>query len=207
MAAIPPQDRMAYALALNVATSLQQMPVKLNWAFVGDSIAKLMHGEAPLLSSSEYAEEMQKLQQALQKAETEQQGAAAAEAEAKEKAYLEQNGKRDGVITTTSGLQYEILTSGSGAKPGRTDTVKVHYEGRLLDGTVFDSSIRRGEPAEFPVNQVISGWTEALQLMNVGSKYRLHIPADLAYGARGAGQAIPPFATLVFDVELLDILK
>jgi FKBP-type peptidyl-prolyl cis-trans isomerase FklB len=120
-------------------------------------------------------------------------------------AYLAENGKREGVITLPSGLQYEVLTAGDGAKPSRDDQVRTHYHGTLIDGTVFDSSYDRGEPAEFPVSGVIAGWTEALQLMNAGSKWRLHVPSELAYGAQGVG-SIAPHTVLVFDVELLDVL-
>jgi FKBP-type peptidyl-prolyl cis-trans isomerase FklB len=121
-------------------------------------------------------------------------------------AFLAANGTRAEVTTLNSGLQYEIMTKGSGAKPKATDTVLCHYHGTLLDGTVFDSSVRRGEPASFPVNGVIAGWVEALQLMPVGSKWKLYIPYNLAYGSRGAGSSIPPYATLIFEVELLEIL-
>lgn len=126
--------------------------------------------------------------------------------EADNKAFLEENKKAKGVVVTESGLQYEVLTEGTGAKPTATSSVRVHYTGSLIDGTVFDSSVKRGTPAEFPVGGVIKGWTEALQLMTVGSKWRLTIPQELAYGERGAGASIPPFATLIFEVELLDIL-
>ena len=119
--------------------------------------------------------------------------------------FLEENGKRDGVVTLPSGLQYEILEKGNGPKPEGTSRVTVHYEGRLTNDNVFDSSYKRGQPATFGVRQVISGWTEALQLMPQGSKWRLFIPSELGYGARGAGGSIPPNATLVFDVELLEI--
>jgi len=133
--------------------------------------------------------------------------AAAAEKYAAEgEAYLAENAKREAVTVTASGLQYEIITEGSGEKPNRSDTVRTHYHGTLIDGTVFDSSVQRGQPAEFPVGGVIAGWTEALQLMPVGSKWRLHIPYQLAYGERGAGGAIGPYSALVFEVELLDIL-
>ena len=128
--------------------------------------------------------------------------------QAEEKQFLAQNGKRKGVQTTASGLQYEVLQKAKDKKavrPAATDTVKVHYEGKLLDGTVFDSSYERGEPIEFPLNGVIKGWTEGLQLMQVGSKYRFYIPYSLGYGERGAGDAIPPYATLEFTVELLDV--
>src|SRR5690349_11975738 len=117
--------------------------------------------------------------------------------------FLEENSKREGVVTLDSGLQYEILQEGNGAKPEGSSRVTVHYEGRLTNGDVFDSSYKRGQPATFGVRQVIPGWTEALQLMPVGSKWRLFIPSDLGYGARGAGGAIPPHAVLIFDVELL----
>ena len=120
--------------------------------------------------------------------------------------FLENNGKRDGVVTTKSGLQYEVLSEGSGRHPKATDKVQCHYEGRLIDDTVFDSSYRRGEPAVFGLNQVIAGWTEGLQLMGEGAKYRFYIPYLLGYGENGAGEMIPPYATLVFDVELLKVL-
>lgn len=119
--------------------------------------------------------------------------------------YLAQNAEREGVITTDSGLQYEVLVAAEGAKPQITDTVKVHYHGTLIDGSVFDSSIERGEPAEFPVGAVIPGWVEGLQLMNVGEKYKFYIPSELAYGRQSPSPAIPPNSTLVFEVELLDI--
>ena len=121
-------------------------------------------------------------------------------------AFLEANAKKEGVTVTESGLQYEVITEGSGDKPSASSTVKTHYHGTLIDGTVFDSSVDRGQPAEFPVNGVIAGWTEALQMMAVGAKWRLTIPYNLAYGERGAGGAIKPYATLVFEVELLEIV-
>ena len=120
--------------------------------------------------------------------------------------YLEANAQKEGVNSTESGLQFRVLTQGEGNIPARTDHVRVHYTGKLVDGTVFDSSVQRGEPAEFPVNGVIAGWIEALTLMPVGSKWELTIPYNLAYGERGAGASIPPFSTLVFEVELLDIV-
>lgn len=119
--------------------------------------------------------------------------------------YLSENAKKDGVISTPSGLQYSVIKEGSGKKPKATDKVKCHYEGFLIDGTVFDSSVQRGEPATFGLNQVIAGWTEGLQLMAEGAKYRFFIPYQLGYGAQGAGMAIPPYAALIFDVELLEV--
>lgn len=129
---------------------------------------------------------------------------AAGESRSKSEAFLAENAKKPGVTTTASGLQYEVLKEGTGAKPAATSTVKVHYEGKLIDGTVFDSSVQRGEPVSFPLNQVIPGWTEGLQLMSPGAKYRFVIPAKLAYGETGAGP-IPPHAALVFEVELLEV--
>ena len=127
------------------------------------------------------------------------------EATNKGQAFLDENATKDGVVTTASGLQYQVLTEGQGAKPVASDEVTVHYHGTLIDGTVFDSSVDRGQPATFPVGGVIQGWVEALQLMNVGSKYKLFIPSNLAYGERGAGGSIGPNETLVFEVELLSI--
>lgn len=141
--------------------------------------------------------------------EQELQAQAAAAAKVNEeagKSHLEANAKRPEVVTTESGLQYEVLTEGNGPKPSAQDQVKVHYTGRLIDGTVFDSSVECGEPATFGVTQVIAGWVEALQLMNAGSKWRLHIPSNLAYGPQGAGGVIGPNATLIFDVELLEVI-
>ena len=121
--------------------------------------------------------------------------------------FMEENAKNDSVVQTQSGLQYMVLKEGTGAKPGPTDEVTVHYTGKLLDGTVFDSSVERGEPATFPLDKVIAGWTEGLQLMSEGSKYRLFIPSELAYGSKGAGDQILPNSTLIFDVELIKVEK
>lgn len=120
-------------------------------------------------------------------------------------AFLAENAKKTGVVTTASGLQYEVLTEGSGASPSATDSVTVHYRGTTIDGTEFDSSYSRGAPATFPLNRVIAGWTEGVQLMKEGAKYRFYIPSDLAYGPRGAGQAIGPNSTLIFDIELIKV--
>ena len=137
----------------------------------------------------------------------EAKAAAQREAASKEgREFLEKNKEKDGVTTTASGLQYEVITMGDGEKPSATDRVKTHYHGTLIDGTVFDSSVERGEPISFGLNQVIKGWTEGLQLMPIGSKFRFFIPYNLAYGERGQG-SIPPFATLIFEVELIDIEK
>ena len=192
-------DKVSYALGLGIGRQLSQMGAgELNI----DDIA----GEKLKVSDSE----AQTIVQDFFKKQEEKQRAAAAEAgkaarEAGEK-YLAENAKKEGVVTLPSGLQYKVLTEGNGKKPKATDKVKCHYEGMLIDGTLFDSSIQRGEPATFPLNGVIAGWTEGLQLMAEGSKYRLFIPYNLGYGERGAGASIPPYAALVFDVELIEVL-
>ncbi|MYM62152.1 FKBP-type peptidyl-prolyl cis-trans isomerase [Pseudomaricurvus sp. HS19] len=152
------------------------------------------------------AEEINEAFREIQARLKEQEEKRAEEMSAEGQAFLADNAKKDGVTVTASGLQYEILVEGSGDKPTASSTVRTHYHGTLIDGTVFDSSVQRGQPAEFPVNGVIAGWTEALQMMPVGSKWKLTIPYNLAYGERGAGGSIAPYATLVFEVELLDIL-
>lgn len=200
-------DRMTYALALNMATSIRQMPVELNYELFGESVLALLKGGAPEINQAQYREYMGKLQDALTEAEQASNADSAAALE-EEKAFMEKNGKAEGIITTASGLQYQILTPGKGGeRPGPKDVVRVHYEGKLLSGKVFDSSIARGEPIEFPVDQVIPGWTEALQLMEIGSKFRLFIPSKLGYGPHGAGNVIPPNATLIFEVELIGFFK
>lgn len=200
-------DRMSYALALNMATSIRHMPAEINYDIFGEAVKELLKGGEPAITQAEYREYMQKLQQKLAEAEQSANADSAAALE-EEKAFFEQNAKAEGIITTASGLQYQVLTPGKGGeKPGPRDVVRVHYEGKLLSGKIFDSSIARGEPIEFPVDQVITGWTEALQLMEIGSKFRLFIPSRLGYGAHGAGNVIPPNATLIFEVELIGFFK
>ena len=193
-------NKISYALGLGIGQQLKSMNIEdFSIEDFSKSISDVMSGKEPAISSRE-AQAM--LNEYFQKKEKEQAQNAIAEG----KVYLEQNAKRDGVTQTKSGLQYEILTEGTGKSPKATDTVRCHYEGRLLDGTVFDSSYKRGEPADFGLNQVIPGWTEGVQLMKEGAKYRFHIPYLLAYGERGAGAQIPPYSTLVFDVELIKVL-
>ena len=200
-------DRMSYALALNMATSVRHMPAEINYELFGEALQELLKGGSPAITQAQYREYMQMLQGKLAEAEAAANADSAAALE-EEKAFMEKNGKEEGIITTASGLQYQILTAGKGGeKPGPKDVVRVHYEGKLLSGKVFDSSIARGEPIEFPVDQVIPGWTEALQLMEVGSKFRLFIPSKLGYGPHGAGDVIPPNATLIFEVELIGFFK
>lgn len=198
-------DQLSYAMGINMAQYLLGNPLQIN---IEQTIAGITDfiNQAPKLNQEEYVAAMQVLQQKMQAKGKEESQKIATENTQKEVEFLAENGKRAGVKTTASGLQYEVITEGKGKKPTSEDTVRVHYTGTLLNGVTFDSSVARNEPAEFGVGQVIPGWTEALQLMNVGSKYKLFIPAKIAYGERGAGQAIPPNATLVFEVELLDIV-
>ena len=178
-------------------------------AFPDFSIEALMEGIKDYLCQNELQVDKGELNKAFAEIQA-QMDSQAKEFEADQKKleeqFLEENRNKSGVVETASGLQYEVLVEGRGEKPGLKDIVKVHYHGTLPNGDVFDSSVKRGEPAEFPVNGVIKGWVEALQLMNVGSKFRLVIPYRLAYGEQGAGGSIPPFQTLVFEVELLDIV-
>ena len=193
-------NKISYALGLGIGQQLKSMNIEdFSIDDFSKSISDVMSGKEPAISSRE-AQAM--LNEYFQKKEKEQAQSAIAEG----KVYLEQNAKREGVTQTKSGLQYEVLTEGTGKSPKATDTVRCHYEGRLLDGTVFDSSYKRGEPADFGLNQVIPGWTEGVQLMKEGAKFRFHIPYLLAYGERGAGAQIPPYSTLVFDVELIKVL-
>lgn len=193
-------NNISYALGLGIGQQLKSMNIEnFDIKEFCRSIEDIMQGRDTDISARE-AQAM--LNEYFQKKEAEN----AKENIAKGKAYLEENGKREGVITTKSGLQYEILTEGTGKSPKATDKVRCHYEGRLTDGSVFDSSYQRGEPADFGLNQVIAGWTEGVQLMKEGAKYRFHIPYLLGYGERGAGASIPPYATLVFDVELIKVL-
>lgn len=193
-------EKISYALGLGIGQQLKSMNIEnFDIKEFSRSIEDVMAGRDTDMTARE-AQVM--LSEYFQKKEKQQ----AEENIAKGKAYLEENGKREGVITTKSGLQYEVLTEGTGKSPKATDKVRCHYEGRLTDGSVFDSSYQRGEPADFGPNQVIAGWTEGVQLMKEGAKYRFHIPYLLGYGERGAGASIPPYATLVFDVELIKVL-
>ena len=192
-------EKVSYSLGVNVATGVKAQGLEtLDINAISKAMSDVFEGNDLDISEEE---SMEILQEYFGKIAAEKQ-AKASEAGS---AFLAENAAKDGVVTTDSGLQYEILASGNGDKPNATDQVTVHYHGMLTDGTVFDSSIDRGEPATFPVNGVIPGWIEALQLMSVGDKWKLTIPSNLAYGDRGAGGLIGPGATLVFEVELLKI--
>ena len=193
-------NKISYALGLGIGQQLKNMNIEdFSIEDFTRSIQDIMVGNPTAMSSRE-AQQM--LNEYFKKKEKEQAETAIAEG----KVFLEQNARKAGVVQTKSGLQYEVLTEGSGRSPKATDTVRCHYEGRLLDGSVFDSSYKRGEPADFGLNQVITGWTEGVQLMKEGAKYRFYIPYLLGYGERGAGASIPPYSTLIFDVELIKVL-
>ena len=192
-------DKVSYALGLSMGQNLMGSGVEsLNYQDLAKGIEDVLTHQQPQIS---YQEAQQVLGKYFEELEAKVAGAAKAAGEK----FLAENAKREGVKTTASGLQYEVLEPSLGQKPKATDTVRVHYEGTLIDGTVFDSSYRRGESITFPLNGVIRGWTEGLQLMSIGSKYKFYIPYQLAYGERGAGASIPPYAALIFTVELLGI--
>ena len=200
-------DKVSYALGLGIGHQLLQMGADdLNIDDFAAAIKDVLAGNELKVSNRDAQQIVQdyftKKEASLNKQRAEQ---GKAQKEAGEK-YLAENAKKDGVITLPSGLQYQVLKKGNGKKPSAKDSVKCHYEGFLIDGTVFDSSIQRGEPAVFGLQQVIAGWTEGLQLMQEGAKYRFFIPYRLAYGEGGAGASIPPFAALVFDVELIEVM-
>lgn len=193
-------NKISYALGLGIGQQLKSMNIE-NFS-VEDftrSILDVMNGEEPAMSAREAQQMLNEYFENKAKEDAQQAIADGA-------AFLKENGEREGVVTTKSGLQYEVLTAGSGKSPKATDQVRCHYEGRLIDGSVFDSSYQRGEPADFGLNQVIPGWTEGVQLMQEGAKYRFYIPYVLGYGERGAGSSIPPYSTLIFDVELIKVL-
>lgn len=200
-------DRISYALGLSMGNNFKGSGIEtLNISDFADGVAAVYEGTKPKMSYDEAKLEIQKFFQAMEAKQQEAAKEMAKVNQAAGEAFLAENGKRPEIITTASGLQYEVLAEGNGAKPAASDQVVVHYTGKLIDGTVFDSSVERGQPATFGVTQVIPGWVEALQLMKAGSKWRLYIPSDLAYGPNGAGGAIGPNATLIFDVELLQVV-
>ena len=191
-------DKVSYALGMSIGRQLQQMnAAEVNVDDLAQAIKDVFASKTSLTDS----EAQQAVQDFFQRKAEEQAGAAKAEGEA----FLAENAKKEGVVSLPSGLQYQVLREGDGRKPAATDQVECHYEGTLINGQVFDSSYQRGQTATFGLNQVIAGWTEGLQLMQEGAKYRFFIPYHLAYGERGAGQSIPPFATLIFDVELVKV--
>ena len=200
-------DKVSYALGIGIGHQLANMGgQELNIDDFAQAVKDVLGGKDLKIKSSEAQHIVQEFFAAQEEKINKQRAEAGkAHKEAGEK-YLAENAKKDGVITLPSGLQYQVLKEGNGKKPSAKDSVKCHYEGFLIDGTVFDSSVQRGEPAVFGLQQVIAGWTEGLQLMQEGAKYRFFIPYRLAYGEGGAGQSIPPFAALIFDVELIQVM-
>ena len=199
------KEKDSYALGMNIGRGLSKQPVDLDGAAVARGLKDALSGGKTLLTDQEAAADLAQLQDRVKKASEAKLQALAAENQKAGEAFLAENKTKEGIVTLPSGLQYKILTAGTGPKPTAADTVVCQYKGTLLDGTEFDSSYKRGQPATFAVGRIIKGWTEALLLMPVGSKWQLFIPPDLAYGDRGAGNVIPPNATLVFEVELVSI--
>ena len=200
-------DKLSYGLGLGIGQQLLQMDIEgLNLDDFAAAIKDVLSGNRLKVDHREaqkiVQDYFQRKESDMQK-KREAQGKVAKEAGAR---YLEENARKEGVVVTKSGLQYKVLQEGTGRSPKASDTVRCHYEGFLIDGTVFDSSVQRGEPAEFPLDHVIAGWTEGLQLMKEGANYRFFIPYLLGYGPSGAGQSIPPYATLIFDVELIKVV-
>ena len=201
-------DRISYALGLSMGNNFRASGIQeINVEDFADGVAAVFYGSEPKMTYDEAKAEIQKYFTALEEKQRAEAAKMADVNEAAGKKFLEENGKRVEVKTTASGLQYEVIKEGDGEQPTAQDQVEVHYTGTLIDGTVFDSSVERGVPATFGVTQVIPGWVEALQLMKAGSKWRLFIPSQLAYGPQGAGGMIGPNSTLIFDVELLKVIK
>ena len=193
-------DKFSYAIGLGIGQNLLSMGAQ------GINVEDFAQAIADVLNRNELAMSHNEAREIVNKYFMELEEKMNAENIEKGKSFLAENAKKEGIVTLPSGLQYEVITEGNGKKPSATDRVKCHYEGTLIDGTLFDSSIKRGQPAVFGVNQVIQGWVEALQLMTEGSKWRLFIPSELGYGAQQAGEMIPPHSTLIFEVELIEVL-
>lgn len=201
-------DRISYALGLSMGNNFKASGIEtIDVADFSAGVAAVFNGEQPKMSYDEAKAEIQKFFTAMEERQREAAAAIAKVNSEAGEAFLKENGTREGVKTTESGLQYEVIEDGNGAMPKAGDDVTVHYTGTLIDGTVFDSSVERGAPATFGVTQVIPGWVEALQMMKEGAKWRLFIPSNLAYGPNGAGGIIGPNATLIFDVELIKVIS
>lgn len=197
------EELVSYGIGRQMGQQLADNPFEgVSPAAVAQGVLDSLNGVEMPYSNEQMQDAFQEINTRMQAQEAEQSKDLAGAGEA----FLAENAKKDGVTVTASGLQYEVIAQGTGAIPTATSKVKTHYHGTLIDGTVFDSSVNRGQPIDFPVNGVISGWTEALQLMPVGSKWRLYVPHNLAYGERGAGASIKPYSALIFDVELIDIV-
>lgn len=198
-------QRVSYGMGIGLGERIAQEGMEIDAEAFALGMTHALNGTERLMTEEEVMTEMQAFQQQQMEQRKAEQEEVAVKNQQEGEAYLAENGQKDGVTTLESGLQYSVVTEGAGAKPTATDTVEVHYRGTLIDGTEFDSSYKRNSTVSFPVNGVIAGWTEALQLMSVGSKWNLYIPSDLAYGPGGTGGPIGPNATLIFEVELVSI--
>ena len=201
------QDKASYSIGVSIGKNLKDQKVEINTDILVKGLLDAYTGAKTQLTEKEMGDVLAQFQQEIMAKAQEEAAKKGGENKSKGEKFLADNKNKPGVKTTPSGLQYTVISEGTGPKPTASSTVKVHYTGKLIDGTTFDSSVDRGEPIEFPLNGVIKGWTEGVQLMSKGSKYKFFIPSDLAYGDRGAGNAIGPNETLVFEVELLDIVK
>ncbi len=199
------KEKVSYIIGTDIGKNLKKQSIDVDPELLFKGIKDAFAGNKFLLTDPEIQECMGAFQQEMIAKQSEKMGKVAAANKKEGEAFLEANKKKDSVITLPSGLQYKVIVEGTGKTPTVTDTVTTHYRGMLIDGTEFDNSYKRGEPTTFPVNGVIAGWTEALQHMKAGSKWKLFIPSDLAYGDRGAGQLIGPGATLIFDIELINV--
>jgi len=201
------KDKASYSIGVSIGKNLKDQKVEITTDILVKGLLDAYTGAKTQLTEKEMGDVLTQFQQEIMAKAQEEAAKKGGENKTKGEKFLADNKNKPGVKSTPSGLQYSVITEGTGPKPTASSTVKVHYTGKLIDGTTFDSSVDRGEPVEFPLNGVIKGWTEGVQLMSEGSKYKFYIPAELAYGERGAGNAIGPNETLVFEVELLDIVK
>jgi FKBP-type peptidyl-prolyl cis-trans isomerase FklB len=199
------KEKISYSIGLSIGNNFKQQKIEIEMDSLAQGIEDALTGAKQKMTPEEIRQTMEAFRRQMQARSESNRQAASSGNQVKGEKFLAQNKKRKNVVTLASGLQYEVVKKGSGKRPGLTDTVVTHYKGMLIGGKVFDSSYKRGQPAEFPVNGVIKGWTEALQLMQQGAKWKLYIPADLAYGSRGAGNAIGPNEALIFEIELLEV--
>jgi FKBP-type peptidyl-prolyl cis-trans isomerase FklB len=199
------RDKVSYGIGMEIGNSLKSQSIDIDPDILARGIKDMLSGKEPLITDQEFRETMTNFKNEMMAKQMERMKEIADKNKKEGEAFLDENRKKEGVVTLPSGLQYKVIKDGAGEKPKPTDTVTVHYRGTLINGTEFDSSESHGQPATFPVNGVIPGWTEALQLMKAGSKWQLFVPAALAYGDRGAGREIGPNTALIFDVELLSI--
>jgi FKBP-type peptidyl-prolyl cis-trans isomerase len=197
------KEKVSYSIGVNIAKNFKMQGIEIDQALFIQGLKDALSGGKCIMSDQDMESTMMAFQQEMQGKAQAKQKVDGDKNMKQGETFLAANKKKEGVITLASGLQYKVIKTGTGPKPAATNTVKCHYRGTLIDGTEFDSSYKRGEPTEFPLNQVIKGWTEGIQLMNTGSKFEFYIPSELAYGERGAGGTIGPNATLIFEVELV----